>query len=89
MIAASAIGVLALMLSVGLFAMLPSVFDSGESAAAWGIFVFVWSMPLVLIGGLVLGWVGFARNSQGMVVAGLLVAGLPLAVAAGVIAMAG
>jgi len=89
MIGATVIGVLVLMAGFGLLMMSPMLFDSGESVAAWGIFIFVWSMPLLLIAGLAIGWFGFARNREGVVAAGLFIAGLPLMIAMSVIAMAG
>jgi hypothetical protein len=46
-------------------------------------------MPVVLAGGLVLGWVGFARGSSAMATAGLVLAALPVLGAVGILVLAG
>ena len=89
MLAATIVGGLLLMLSVMPLMMSPMIFDSGESPEAWTIFAAIWLMPVVLIAGLVIGWIGFARGAQGMVTFGLILAALPLVAAVGVLVMAG
>src|ERR1700761_279843 len=89
MLAATIVGGLLLMLSVMPLMMSPMIFDSGESPEAWAIFAVIWLMPVVLIAGLVIGWIGFARDTRRMVTFGVIVAGLPLAAAIGVLVMAG
>jgi hypothetical protein len=89
MLAATIVGVVLLMLGVWPLTMSPMIFDSGESATAWAIFMAIWSMPLLLIAGLAIGWIGFARNVRGTVVIGLIVAALPVVAAVGVLVMAG
>ena len=69
--------------------MTPEIFDSGYDFTTWSLFLFLWFMPVVLIGGIVIAWMGLSRNSQNMVVLGLALSGLPVAVAAGIIVMAG
>jgi hypothetical protein len=89
MLAATVVGVILLMLSVFPLMMSPMIFDSGESTTAWSIFLAIWSMPVLLIAGLVTGWIGFFRNAARMVVFGLILAVLPLIAALGVLIMAG
>lgn len=89
MLAATVVGVILLMLSVFPLTMSPMIFDSGESTAAWSIFFAIWSMPVLLIVGLVIGWIGFARNAARMTMIGLIVAVLPVVAALGVLVMAG
>ena len=89
MVAASVIGALLLMASFGVLMMSPMLFDSGEGPEAWTIFTIVWLMPVVLIAGLVIGWIGFARDARRMVIAGLCIAAVPPLLALGVIVMAG
>jgi hypothetical protein len=89
MLAATVVGVILLMLGMAPLMMSPMIFDSGESGAAWSIFVAIWSMPVLLIAGLAIGWIGFFRNAARTVVFGLILAGLPLVAALGVLIMAG
>ena len=89
LIAASVIGALALMASVMPLMMSPMIFDSGESPAAWGWFVALWLMPVVLIAGLAIGWMGFARRSRRIAVAGLVLFALPILATIGILVMAG
>jgi small-conductance mechanosensitive channel len=89
MIVATIIGGLLLMLSAGLLAMSPMIFDSGESPTAWAVFSAIWAMPIILIAGLVIGWIGFARNARGIVGLGIALAGFPLVAGMGVLAMSG
>jgi hypothetical protein len=89
MIAATVVGVLLLIASGGLLMMSPMLFDSGASAASWSIFIAVWMAPLVLIAGIVIGWIGFACGTPHMVTAGLVIAALPVLAAVGVFVMAG
>ena len=86
---ATFIGVVALVLGTLPLSMSPMIFDSGESPEAWGIFLFIWAMPAVLVCGLVLGWIGFARRHDGMTVAGLILAALPVLGAIGILVLAG
>jgi small-conductance mechanosensitive channel len=89
MLAATIVGVIVLMLSAFPLMMSPMIFDSGESATAWSIFIAIWMAPVVLIVGLVVGWIGVARRSQAMVVTGLLLAVAPMVAALGILLMAG
>lgn len=89
MLAATVVGVILLMLSLFPLTMSPMIFDSGESTAAWSIFLTIWSLPVLLIVGLVIGWIGFSRDAPRTVVLGLIVAVLPVAAALGVLVMAG
>ena len=89
MIGATALGVLLLMLSAFPLSMSPMIFDSGQDATTWSLFIAIWLMPLVLIAGLAIGWIGFSRNAQGGVALGLVIAALPVAIGLGVLAMAG
>jgi hypothetical protein len=89
MIAATAIAVVVLMLLTVPLMMSPMLFDSGESAAAWGVFAAVWSAPLLVTAGIAVGWIGFARNARRMVVAGLIVAAVLVLAAIGILVMAG
>jgi hypothetical protein len=86
---ATVIGGLLLMLAVWPLSMTPLIFDSGESPMTWGVFLAVWAMPVVLIAGLLMGWIGFARNAHGVAVAGLIVAVLPVLAAIGILVMSG
>ena len=89
MIVATVVGVIALMLGMFPLMMSPMIFDSGESAAAWSIFIFIWLMPAILLGGLIIGWVGLAAGRRAVTVAGLVMVAAPIAIAAGILAMAG
>ena len=89
MLAATVVGVILLMLSVFPLMMSPMIFDSGESAQTWSLFIAIWSLPLLVIAGLVIGWIGFSRNAAHTVVFGLLLAALPVIAALGVLVMAG
>lgn len=89
MLAATVVGVILLMLSAWPLMMSPMIFDSGESPEAWAIFATIWLMPVVLIAGLVIGWIGFARKARGMAMFGLILAALPVLAAVGVLVMAG
>lgn len=82
-------GALLLMLAIWPLSMTPMIFDSGQSAATWSVFLAIWAMPVVLIAGLVTGWVGIARDAHGVVVAGLILAALPVLAGAGVLVMSG
>jgi hypothetical protein len=88
MIAATVVGVLLLMLSAWPLSMSPMIFDSGESLTTWGVFIALWLLPLALIAGLVTGWIGFARNVPTVVFCGLVLAVVPVAIAAGILAVA-
>jgi hypothetical protein len=89
LLAATVVGVILVMLSALPLMMSPMIFDSGESAATWSIFVAVWSMPVLVIAGLVIGWIGFSRNTTRTAVFGLILAALPVVAALGVLIMAG
>ncbi|HEY5338552.1 MAG TPA: hypothetical protein VIJ85_10130 [Rhizomicrobium sp.] len=89
LVAATVIGVLLLMLSVFPLMMSPMIFDSGESADTWSIFIAIWLAPVVLIAGLVIGWIGFASGARRVAIAGLVVAAVPAVLALGVLIMAG
>jgi hypothetical protein len=86
---ATVIGGLLLMLAVWPLSMTPLIFDSGESPTTWGVFLAIWAMPVVLLAGLIIGWVGFARNRRSIVIVGLIVAMLPVLAAAGILMMSG
>ena len=89
LIIATAIAVLLLMGGTFVLRMSPEIFDSGYNTTTWLVFSFVWLMPILLVAGIVTAWIGFARNARPTVVAGLLLATVPLLIAAGIIAMAG
>lgn len=89
LVVVTAIGVLLLMAGTFALRMSPMIFDSGQSLTTWSLFIFLWLMPVALIAGLVIAWVGYAKEAMGAVVGGLILAALPVAIAAGVIVMAG
>jgi hypothetical protein len=89
MLAATIVGVLLLMLGTWPLSMSPMIFDSGESMETWSLFIAIWLMPVALIAGIAIGWIGLARNTRGIVTFGLALAALPLLVLVGVLAMAG
>lgn len=78
-----------LMASTYPLTMSPMLFDSGESAAAWSVFIFVWLMPMLLIAGVAVAWWGYAKNAGRRVVFGLLVAAAPVLIAAGILVVSG
>ena len=86
---ATIVGALLLMLAAWPLSMSPMIFDSGQSAETWGVFLAIWAMPVVLVAGLATGWIGFARNARGTVIAGLAVAALPVLAAIGILVMSG
>ena len=81
-------GGLLLMLAVWPLSMTPEIFDSGQNAQTWGVFLGIWAMPVGLVAGLATGWIGFARNAHGVAIAGLILAALPVLTAIGILAMA-
>lgn len=89
MVIATILGGLLLMLAAWPLTMSPAIFDSGESTAAWEVFLAIWAMPVVLLIGLAVGWIGFARNVHNVVIAGLVIAALPVFAAIGVLMMSG
>jgi|GEM_PF-6792282 small-conductance mechanosensitive channel len=89
MLGATVLGVFALMASAFPLSMSPEIFDSGEDVATWSLFIGLWLMPVVLIAGLAIGWIGFARNARNLALLGLVLAALPLLVAIGILVMAG
>lgn len=78
-----------LMASAYPLTMSPMLFDSGENAAAWSVFIFVWFMPVLLIAGVAAAWWGYAKGAGRMVVFGLLLAAAPVLIAAGILAVSG
>jgi small-conductance mechanosensitive channel len=89
MIAATVIGVLLLMAAAWPLSMSPEIFDSGQSAETWSIFIAIWLMPVALLAGIAIGWIGFSRNARRVVITGLVLAALPVLAAIGILAMAG
>jgi small-conductance mechanosensitive channel len=89
LIAVTVVGILLLMASAFPLGMSPEIFDSGESVTTWSVFIALWLMPALLILGIAIAWVGFARNARKIVVCGLALAALPVLIAIGVIVMAG
>jgi hypothetical protein len=85
----SVLAALLLMASTFPLMMSPMIFDSGQDVTTWSIFICLWLMPVVLIGGVVLAWLGYAKNSGTFLVAGLVLAAAPVFLAAGILAMAG
>jgi hypothetical protein len=79
---------LLLMASAFPLRMSPKIFDSGEDVTTWSIFILLWLMPIVLIAGIVLAWIGYAKNTINLVVLGLALAAAPVIVAAGTLVMA-
>lgn len=89
MIAATVIGVLLLMAAAWPLSMSPMIFDSGQSAETWSIFIAIWMMPVALLAGIAVGWIGFARNARRTVITGLVLAVLPVLAAIGILIIAG
>jgi hypothetical protein len=89
MIAATVIGVLLLLAAAWPLSMSPMIFDSGQSAEIWSIFIAIWLMPAALFAGIVVGWIGFARTARRIVMTGLMLAILPVLAAIGILIMAG
>lgn len=89
MVVATVAGGLLLMASAWPLSMSPEIFDSGKDATTWGIVIALWLMPVALVAGLVVGWVGFARNRGNVVALGLVLAALPVLAAIGILVMAG
>jgi hypothetical protein len=88
MLAATVVGVLLLMVAAWPLSMSPMIFDSGMSFTTWSIFLAIWTMPVLLIAGVIVGWAGFARNARNIVAAGLVLAALPVLAALGILIMA-
>ena len=89
LIAATVVGVLALWVSAIPLTMSPMIFDSGESNEAWAWFIAIWSMPVVIIAGLVAGWVGFVRRNRTVAIAGMVISAIPIVLAIGFLLQAG
>jgi len=89
MTVATIIGVLLLMASTFVLRMSPEIFDSGYNVTTWSVVIAIWSAPVLLIAGLVIGWVGTVRNRRSLVVLGLVLAAVPVLASAGIIVMAG
>jgi hypothetical protein len=89
MIAATVVGVLLLMAAAWPLSMSPMIFDSGQTAETWSIFIAIWLLPVALFAGIAIGWIGFSRNAKNVAITGLVVAVLPVLAAIGILVMAG
>jgi hypothetical protein len=72
-----------LMLIVLPLMMSPMMFDSGERDASWAFFTALWAAPVVVLAGIAGAWIGYAVRAYRLSVAGLIAAGLPIALTAG------
>jgi hypothetical protein len=63
--------------------MSPMIFDSGETDARWMFFTALWLSPLVVLAGIGAAWIAYAVRVYWLSIAGLVTAGLPIALAAG------
>jgi len=78
LIGATVLGAGEVIFDLAAMMMSPMMFDSGESRAAWAAFTAIWTMPLVVILGLLLGWIGYARHGTRLATAGIVLLVLPL-----------
>lgn len=83
------VAALALMAGTFVLRMTEEIFDSGQNSTTWSIFLFVWAMPVLLLAGLSIGWIAYARGARAVAWLGLALALSPLLIAAGIIAIAG
>ena len=86
LIVATVVATGSIIINLAMMMMSPMMFDSGESRGAWTAFIAVWTAPLVILLGIVLGWIGYARHGTKLATAGIALMALPLAA---VLAVAG
>jgi hypothetical protein len=72
-----------LLLIVGPLMMSPMIFDSGETDARWMFFTALWVAPLIVLAGIAGAWIAYGVRVYWLSIAGLVTAGLPIALAAG------
>ncbi|HEY1837604.1 MAG: hypothetical protein WBQ17_17695 [Rhizomicrobium sp.] len=63
--------------------MSPMIFDSGETNSRWAFFTALWLSPLVVLAGIVAAWIAYGVRVYWLSIAGLVAAGIPIALAAG------
>ncbi len=83
------VAALALMMGTFVLRMTGEIFDSGQNSTTWSVFLFIWAMPVLLIVGVAVGWIAYARRARTVAWLGLAIALAPLLIAAGIIAIAG
>jgi ABC-type Fe3+ transport system permease subunit len=59
------------------------LFDAGENATAWTIFIAIWACPLMLLLGMTIAWIAFAARAYWLIWAAGVIAVLPIVVLAG------
>jgi hypothetical protein len=79
LIGLTVLGILATLCSFVPLMMSPMIFDSGESAWAWTIFLAMWLSPVAWIGGIIVGWTGYAFGSHFLALSGVVLIALPFA----------
>jgi hypothetical protein len=85
LIGLTVLGILATMGSAIPLMMSPMIFDSGESAWAWTLFLAMWLSPVAWIGGIIVGWIGYSFGSHFLTLAGVVLIALPFAALVGAI----
>jgi hypothetical protein len=76
-----------LMLIVMPLMMSPMIFDSGETDARFVFFSALWAAPIVVLAGIAGAWIAYGVRAYRLSVAGLITAGLPIALTAGTTAL--
>jgi hypothetical protein len=72
-----------LMMIVVPLMMSPMIFDSGETQDRWMFFTALWVSPLIVLAGIAAAWIAYGVRVYWLSIAGLVTAGLPIALAAG------
>lgn len=72
-----------LMLIVMPLMMSPMIFDSGETDVRLMFFTALWVSPLIVLAGIAGAWIAYGVRIYWLSIAGLVTAGLPIALAAG------
>ncbi len=72
-----------LILIIAPLMMSPMIFDSGETQGRWIFFTALWLSPLVVLAGIAAAWIAYAVRVYWLSIAGLITAGVPIALSVG------
>jgi len=69
-IVATIAALVSFVVNLAMMMMSPMMFDAGESAGLWAVFIAIWLTPLVLAAGIAVAWLGFGIRWTGVAIAG-------------------
>ncbi|HEY5209825.1 MAG TPA: hypothetical protein VIJ42_10310 [Stellaceae bacterium] len=78
-IVATLVALVSFVVNLAIMMMSPMMFDAGESAWLWTVFIAIWLTPLVLAAGIAVAWLGFGIRWTGVAIAGLAIVLAPAA----------